>query len=755
MSAPYRIPAPLLAALLLLLLQWRLLLGLSGPTGDAATFHLPYQMLVGDFARNGELLQWNPWTNGGSPDGAEPQVGAFSPIALACGWIGGGTPWSFLLLWLSSWALAAAGMSALARHLAAPYWAQVGVGLVWATSGIFTGHAGHTCFMHAFALLPWSVRALDRALVGINGRRALHSAVAGAWWGVSALAGYPGCVAVTGLVLGAWALVRCLRDHEVGDRGRVRLPVAIAQLAILVAVAVLVLSPTYIAFFVEGGGFTGRTAPLSREIASGWNTPDPTVSNALEPNCLWSLFHPGIVARACNDAPGLLTMTDPSSASLDAGIAVWVMVILALQSGSRSAWRVGLAAVALAFLGAALGSTLPIRAWLYDLVPPTRYFRHAAVFRGGFLFFVIALGALGSVGIRSPSFGKVAALVTCCWGGAAIAAHAVLGLSPRVADATWWCGTQACGIGLVIASRSGWDHACLRWLLAFGASGIVSSLWMHAPVVESGPERLESFAQQHRGDIELGEAGFDRELAPNILSAQQREAVHSGRWDLLPATANGDKPSYFDNSNLPGKHAVLYGYAALSSGEHLAWAGASELLRVALGRERVFFAVASVNAQKSIPLFEEVTARAKAGELPLVIHDPRALVTTDMGVVPRARLRSLDFKVEQYEPSALRIRIAPQSQDGYVMVTERWANGWQAWIDGQPTDVLQALFLWRSVRVPAGATIIQFRYRLAGYPWLQILSACTWIGIAGAAWIAWRSEASCGIQAAPRTGGAP
>ncbi|MEZ5980116.1 MAG: hypothetical protein R3F34_18150 [Planctomycetota bacterium] len=172
----------ILAALALLLLEWPLVVGAASPVGDAANFQLPYEMLVGDFARAGEFLLWNPWTNGGSPDGAEPQVGAFSPIATLAGLVGGGSTTSFVLLWFATWCLSAFGFARLATHLGAPPWASFGVALAWATNGAFTGHAGHTCFVHAFAFLPWSILFLDRAFDAAGRERVRLAACAGAWW---------------------------------------------------------------------------------------------------------------------------------------------------------------------------------------------------------------------------------------------------------------------------------------------------------------------------------------------------------------------------------------------------------------------------------------------------------------------------------------------------------------------------------------------------------------------------------------------
>ena len=63
---------------------------------DGWSFYTPAFSLVGDHARNGRLLLWNPWLAAGTPDFAEPQVGA-SPIMVIAGAIGGGSSTAFRL----------------------------------------------------------------------------------------------------------------------------------------------------------------------------------------------------------------------------------------------------------------------------------------------------------------------------------------------------------------------------------------------------------------------------------------------------------------------------------------------------------------------------------------------------------------------------------------------------------------------------------------------------------------------------------
>ena len=97
-----------------------LVTGRAAPIWDADSQFAPYFTLLADFIRAGRLLLWDPWLNGGSPDFANPEVGALSPVTVAFAAIGGPTISGFRAYWLSLWFLSGAGILVLAKHLGAP-----------------------------------------------------------------------------------------------------------------------------------------------------------------------------------------------------------------------------------------------------------------------------------------------------------------------------------------------------------------------------------------------------------------------------------------------------------------------------------------------------------------------------------------------------------------------------------------------------------------------------------------------------------
>src|SRR5207247_10382132 len=87
--------------------------------------------------------------------------------------------------------------------------------------------------------------------------------------------------------------------------------------------------------------------------------------------------------------------TDVSSCSIYLGGVITVLAIFGLVMRPRSGWRWWLGLIAALALASAMGTALPLRGWLNDLIYPMRFLRHASVFRAYYLFTlcVIALSA--------------------------------------------------------------------------------------------------------------------------------------------------------------------------------------------------------------------------------------------------------------------------------------------------------------------------------------------------------------------------
>ncbi len=363
--------------------NFQLLAGWATERVDGKNFFAPFYSYLAEVVRNGHLLLWNPFSNAGSPDFAEPQIGALSPLTLGWALLAGPGALAFRLYWLCVWLLGGVGMCVYARALGAPVWGRFLAGMSFVFSGYYMGHAQHLSVVYSASFLPWIVWRFDRALVTARRGPALEAA---ARWGLSALAGNPALTIGTGLFLAAFASARV-----VGSAVKVR--TALTALAIVAAVGAVVLAPAIFSFGYESLGYSDRSGPLPREMV--------IASNAIAPAGLAAIFNPSLP---------MLTRGAGEMCPIYFGAAPLLLAAFGFVSPKDRRWKWSLLAVALLFLGLTLGTSLPLRGWLYDLVPPTRYFRHPNMFRVYFIFATIVLAAVATkeLGRASRSRGALA-----------------------------------------------------------------------------------------------------------------------------------------------------------------------------------------------------------------------------------------------------------------------------------------------------------------------------------------------------------
>jgi hypothetical protein len=103
----------------------------------------------------------------------------------------------------------------------------------------------------------------------------------------------------------------------------------------------------------------------------------------------------------------------------------------------------------------------------------------------------------------------------------------------------------------------------------------------------------------------------------------------------------------------------------------------------------------------------------------VVLEDGQALDGTSP--VPA----SIQFDV--HTPNELQLRVGMPA-DGYLVLSETWYPGWQAWVDGAPAPVLRANYAFRALYLPAGAHHVQMTFA----PWSWTLGlAITLLTLAG------------------------
>ncbi|HEY3064994.1 MAG TPA: hypothetical protein VGL09_04340, partial [Methylomirabilota bacterium] len=509
----------------------------------------PYFVLVADHARSARLVTWDPWTQGGLPAMGDPQLGALSPLTNAFGLVFGGTSRGFVAYWLFVWWLGGAGILLLARHLRAPAWGACIVALGFLFNGVYTGNAQHTPWIAAYSFLPLVVWRLDRAIQ--DGSR-LAAGEAGALWGLSALAGYPAVVLITAGFCSLWALgrVACADDSPPAAPAsrKSRTTHAIVSLVVMAAVGLLILAPTYLAFFYEGAGSNPRVGTLDRATA---------LRDPLPPPALVTVASPYMAALNAENQGLVWPESNYSMVDVYVGVTVVVFALFALVRRRTVAWRWWILGIALCALSAAVGSHLPVRGWLYDWAFPTRFFRHTAVFRLHFMFGLCVLALMGTRDFQEDLRSGARRVSRWFVGATAVSAvAAALAVDPFLGSA-WesivpptlmrfghlhlamiWLGlTGIVAVGLLLRppQRAAVIPVLLMWLA--GADALLTSRLGVSRVLGYFDEadRWRALDAAHSGSLDLRDNGWRREetACPRETDGDSRPRTRCRRNDQL------------------------------------------------------------------------------------------------------------------------------------------------------------------------------------------------------------------------------
>ena len=710
---------------------------------DAGNQAFPYFVLVADHARAGQLVRWDPWTDAGQPLDGEPQAGAYSPIVVTLGFLGGGRSSTFIAYWLLSWALGGVGVLALGRHLGAPRWGACAVALGFLFCGVYTGNAEHTSWVVAFSFVPLVLWRLDVALAR---RSKTAAAQAGALWGLGALAGHPSIIILGGCYAALWTLGRVLFGSTTpedtlpngipsstqratrtlhGKRRSGLLP-AVGVLATMGIVGALVLSPTYTSTLRDGAGVHSRSGPLPRAEAVSDEFPPgalATIASAYPPRS--KLILGGVI----------WPRSDVSMVSVYAGVLIPVMALFALLVHPRDWWRWWIAALAVLSLACAMGETLPFDGWLYDWFYPIRYFRHSAVFR---LFYIISGSVLALLGTRELALAleakdarRLRLFAVAAFAGALIATiahesflygirHLTSGrLAPLIV--AMWLGPA--GLAVLLLRRGSSLHVTAALTPAFlmlvaAADAIATSLMSRQIMFDTEAQVARWRELDRRHDTSL-------DLAPQRL---ERRGTSCADWD---PTRWCDK-----NDQMITKVPVQHGDSPFKNTTYHRLLEDSTTRAMAAGRDRIWFSPSAAEVPRTdsaVAIF--IRAARAAGAPVIVVHRRTDMLkpvapgagnavgqaALEMRVRAQPAARRVAAELLVYTPNELALAVTVP-EPGWLLVTDRWARGWRATVNGRPEDVSGAAFVYRAVPVGAGRNTVRFTYRSSAFPWLVVVS---------------------------------
>jgi hypothetical protein len=705
-------------AVIFLLCNLRLVTGKRAPIWDAWAFYGPEFSLIADHARAGHFLLWDPWVNGGTPDHADPTVGAASPIEIPIAAVVGGTRAGFVTYWLLIWFLGPFGLFLFGRYLGAPPWAALVVALGIAFCSFYTGHAEHTSFVYSFSFLPWLIWRFDKTLAS----RQLWPAVqAGALWGLSALGGYPQLTFLSACFLCLWVVGRFLFPESIeteprDTRSRPQFGFNLFALVLAFSVGTFVLAPSYAGLFTEGSGYTDRVGPLPKDYAISSNELDPGTLVSFASPYVHLLKYPGL-----NDT--LWPKSNPSVMGNYIGALPLILALLAIIMRPTSGWRLWLLGLALFAMLCAMGDHLPVRGWLYDFVLPTRYFRHSGTFRAYAIFAAAVLAIAGSKDLqlglagRFPRIWKRLAIISFTVAIAAIFSyHHIISQGLRLAE-----NFQRANHQVVLV----WAGSCLIFLVLL----MWPQMRRATPILLCLLAITDVFYTARISQPLVSDAGFFGPLWTRT------DANHKTHLALSSLERNLTPPSWLpqvpNDANIPLKTATLFNDATMANHFHIDLAKHALLSAMASGSNRIWFADTTATVTPSDATYDQFVKRVNAIGAPVVVlHPPKEMIRVrpenarsatladaqTISQLPPAHQAPTDLIA--YAPNQLKFNVQCRS-DGWLLVTDRWSAGWRATVNDLSVPVFGSDFIFRAIPVRAGNNRVEFSYR--PFAWWELI----------------------------------
>jgi hypothetical protein len=571
----------------------------------------------------------------------------------------------------------------------------------------------------------WFIWRFD---VALTTRRLVPAAQAGALWGVSALGGYPAIVTLSGLVLFLWGVGRCCCKGNEGVPSipqrtiREQFTFTFLALGMIFCIGVVILAPTYVAFFREGLGYARRVDPMPRWWATA------AAQSALDPRALATLASPYLTAlKLPYRNPGLWPQTDISMADVYVGVLPLILSLLALCQRPRSAWRWWLVGIGVFFLACAVGDRLPIRGWLYDYCPPTRYFTYPAMFRGYAIFAVAILALVATTDLEAEIRNPQTRIWQRLFILSLIASIAAVWVYVHVVSRVTDLGDQFHLSNL---------HLIGIW---FGAVGVSLLLLMFqrarrwVPILLAVLAIMDACLTLRLSQEFVSTSGRTRSLLSRIDAGHKHSLRLRGlQRKLEPPFFLGGTQS---NNNVTLRIAMFYNRSDMKNRFHILFAQHPILRNMGLGADRIWFSrKVTIAAPSELAYLALVNRSQQLGAPVMVVHPPAQMAQASERSSPSvpdkveltaishlASAQQIPVRVLKYTPDNFKLRVSCP-QDGWLLVTDRWAAGWRAKVNGIPVDVFGGNFIFRAVRVPAGDNRIQFYYPQHLYFALVLLS---------------------------------
>jgi hypothetical protein len=505
--------------------------------------------------------------------------------------------------------------------------------------------------------------------------------------GLSAVGGYPTLVSFTGLAVALWLSFRFLPKPGADDEDRrgfsLRAYWVAGTLLLMAIISITIWSPILNAFLREGGEYTDRIVPLSPEVAN--------FGDVFSLPAMFSLLYPLMTIIGKGEwMQADISMTNAYMGILTIPLAIYWFF---KGEGSRRPWWI-LGFFLFMFL-VSLGGKAGLRTMLYYIFPPLKYGRYSAIFR---LYWIFALCFAAGLGftrlIAHPEERKYALGLLLGWTGIAVVASFLL---------TAFLGSHGIEAGkyfprlylpaMLILPLG----VAICWHWGRGVGGTISLL---APVLI-----VIAFHADMAGHLYNN---METVAVPRD-SIRQVEMYHRRGTDIAGEPGPRHPPRRWNYFNVQQviKEPIVQGYIAMQSKGFDEILSASRFVEVMKSPVRFWL---SPGVEKTPPRESALAILSSTGAgspVPVFTDDvPRGLSIGSVvpGTYGATGIRS-------YSPEKIEMEVEIPGKNGALLAsTERFAPGWNAWVDGVPQKVSKVNLYFRGIPVPAGRHTVTWKY---------------------------------------------
>lgn len=704
---------------------------------------VPWRQFALEVVRQGHLPLWNPLLGMGAPLLANHQSALLYPPNWLLPLVG--VAYGHGVLVLLHLLLAAWGMVALTRAWGLGPISQALAGLSFALSGYVVARAGFLSINAAAAWLPWLVltgeRLVQAAARGRGVRRwvlCLAALLALQW-----LAGHAQTAWYTALCLGVWSLAYAWHIERLSGVARaVPLLGMAALMGLSLAAAQLLPTLEYL------------------QLSYRADTLDPSFAFTYSfwPWRLLGLLMPDLFGNpARGDYWGYGNYWEDA---IYVGVLPLLLALRAVvrrPGGEALRWRVrALTALALAAFLLALGANTPVFPFLFRHVPTFDLFQAPTRWNLLLVFALSALAAIGVEGWQRPEGRGLYWTRLGTAGAGVIGFAAILGanLLPGV-QSTFVRAFAMAGVWLFLAgvfTLARPSRPNLRWQAALVTMVLVDLVvagWGLNPSLPAALYRGRSRLAAQVGDGHRLYMPADLEYELKFERTHRFDTFHPEvDWGLvremgLPNTTMLDGLPSANNFDplLPERYVRWLDFVEQVDAE----TRARLLALMDVGWEAV--------QDPTRPTGVRYIRREGAKRVRIL---PRAILVGD-GEDALERLKELDLETQvvleaqargvplrggegsarvrpSADPNAVTVE-ASAPAGGWLVLSDLWYPGWRARVDGEPTDVYRANYLFRALWLPPGEHIVRFEYRPASFYVGVLLSLAAWVTWG---WLLWR-----------------